>query len=75
MSNASPCSTRIFRSVRKVHLLLEIKDALYGSDIPVKDYVIGLGGRDVRKKDIKAIVALVEKGQGDLFYGLRKEVL
>jgi len=54
---------------------LEVKDALYGSGIPVKDYILGLGGRDVRKKDIKAIVALAEKGQGDIFYGLRREVL
>jgi pyruvate ferredoxin oxidoreductase alpha subunit len=54
---------------------LEVKDALYSSGIPVKDYIIGLGGRDVRKKDIKAIVTLVEKGQGDMFYGLRREVL
>jgi pyruvate ferredoxin oxidoreductase alpha subunit len=54
---------------------LEVKDALYSSGIPVKDYIIGLGGRDVRKKDIKAIVELVEKGQGDMFYGLRREVL
>jgi len=56
-------------------LALEIKDALYGSDIPVYDYIIGLGGRDVRKKDIKEVVALAEKGTGDLFYGLKKEVL
>jgi pyruvate ferredoxin oxidoreductase alpha subunit len=56
-------------------LALEVKDALYGSGIPVKDYIIGLGGRDVRKKDIKAVVELSEKGQGDMFYGLRKEVL
>jgi len=54
---------------------LEVKDALYGSAIPVKDYILGLGGRDIRKKDIKAIVDLVEKGQGDMFYGLRREVL
>ena len=46
-----------------------------GSTIPVKGYVLGLGGRDVRKRDIKEIVSLVEKGQGDQFYGLRKEVL
>jgi pyruvate ferredoxin oxidoreductase alpha subunit len=54
---------------------LEVKDALYGSGIPVYGYIIGLGGRDVRKKDIKEIVALAEKGQGDQFYGLRTEVL
>jgi pyruvate ferredoxin oxidoreductase alpha subunit len=54
---------------------LEIKDALYGSGIPVWDYILGLGGRDVRKKDIKEIVALAQKGVGDQFYGLRREVL
>jgi pyruvate ferredoxin oxidoreductase alpha subunit len=54
---------------------LEVKDALYGSGIPVLDYIIALGGRDVRKKDIAAVVDLAEKNQGDLFYGLRKEVL
>jgi pyruvate ferredoxin oxidoreductase alpha subunit len=54
---------------------LEVRDALYGSGIPVYDYIIGLGGRDVRKKDIREIVALAENGNGDQFYGLRKEVL
>lgn len=54
---------------------LEVKDALYGATIPVFNYILGLGGRDVRKKDIKEIVALAEKGIGDQFYGLRKEVL
>ncbi|MDD1675665.1 MAG: pyruvate ferredoxin oxidoreductase [Methanomicrobiales archaeon] len=54
---------------------LEVKDALYGTGIAVYDYVAGLGGRDIRKRDIAAIVDLAEKGQGDMFYGLRKEVL
>ncbi len=54
---------------------LEIKDVLYGSDIDVYDYIIGLGGRDIRKKDIKAVVDLAEKGSGDMFYGLREELL
>jgi len=54
---------------------LEVRDALYGSGIPVRDYILGLGGRDVRKKDIREIVALLERGEGDQFYGLRKEVL
>ena len=54
---------------------LEVKDALYGSGIPVFDYILGLGGRDVQKKDIREIVALAEKGKGDQFIGLRKEVL
>lgn len=54
---------------------IEIRDAMYGSTIPVKGFVLGLGGRDVRKKDIQEIVALCEKGIGDQFYGLRKELI
>ncbi|OPZ42807.1 MAG: Pyruvate synthase subunit PorA [Euryarchaeota archaeon ADurb.BinA087] len=54
---------------------LEVKDALYGSQIPVHDYIIGLGGRDVQKKDIARVVTLAEEGKGDLYYGLREEVL
>jgi pyruvate ferredoxin oxidoreductase alpha subunit len=54
---------------------IEVRDAMYGSAIPVKGYVLGLGGRDVRKRDIKEIVALCEKGIGDQFYGLRKELI
>jgi pyruvate ferredoxin oxidoreductase alpha subunit len=54
---------------------LEVKDSLYGSQIPVHGYIIALGGRDVRKKDIASIVAQAEAGKGDLFYGLREEVL
>jgi pyruvate ferredoxin oxidoreductase alpha subunit len=55
--------------------VLEVRDALYGSTIPVKGYVLGLGGRDIRKKDIREIVSLAEKGTGDQFYGLRKELI
>jgi pyruvate ferredoxin oxidoreductase alpha subunit len=54
---------------------LEVRDALYGESIPVLDYIIGLGGRDVRLGDIKQVVALCEQGEGDQFYGLRTEVL
>lgn len=54
---------------------LEVKDALYGSQIPVHDYIIGLGGRDVQKKDIARVVTLAGEGKGDLYYGLREEVL
>jgi pyruvate ferredoxin oxidoreductase alpha subunit len=53
---------------------LEVKDALYGSGIPVLDYIVGLGGRDLRKRDIARIVELAEQGEGDLFYGLREGV-
>ena len=53
----------------------EVKSALYGSGISVYDYIIALGGRDVRKRDITAVVDLAEKGEGDMFYGLRTEVL
>ena len=56
-------------------IAIEVRDAMYGSTIPVKGYVLGLGGRDIRKKDIKEIVALCEKGNGDQFYGLRKELI
>jgi pyruvate ferredoxin oxidoreductase alpha subunit len=55
--------------------VIEIRDAMYTSTLPVKGYVLGLGGRDIRKKDIKEIVALCEKGTGDQFYGLRKELI
>jgi pyruvate ferredoxin oxidoreductase alpha subunit len=55
--------------------VIEVRDAMYGSTIPVKGYVLGLGGRDIRKKDIKEIVSLCEKGIGDQFYGLRKELI
>jgi pyruvate ferredoxin oxidoreductase alpha subunit len=54
---------------------LEVKDALYNSGVKVFDYILGLGGRDVRKRDIAAIVELAESGKGDIFYGLRTEVL
>ena len=54
---------------------IEVRDALYGSGLPVLDYVIGLGGRDVRKRDIRKVVEMAEKGEGDCFYGLRTEVL
>ncbi len=54
---------------------LEVRDALYGSQMPVYGYIIGLGGRDVRKKDIAAIVAMAEAGKGDIFYSLREGVL
>jgi pyruvate ferredoxin oxidoreductase alpha subunit len=54
---------------------MEVRDAMYGSAIPVKGYVLGLGGRDIRKKDIREIVMLCEKGIGDQFYGLRKELI
>jgi pyruvate ferredoxin oxidoreductase alpha subunit len=54
---------------------LEVRDALYTTQIPVQDFIIALGGRDVRKKDISAVVSHAEAGKGDIFYGLREEVL
>ncbi|HQN90791.1 MAG TPA: transketolase C-terminal domain-containing protein, partial [Methanoculleus sp.] len=53
----------------------EVKAALSGSGTAVYDYIVALGGRDIRKKDIAAIVDLAEEGRGDMFYGLRTEVL
>jgi pyruvate ferredoxin oxidoreductase alpha subunit len=55
--------------------VMEVRDAMYGSAVPVKGYVLGLGGRDIRKKDVREIVSLCEKGSGDQFYGLRKELI
>lgn len=54
---------------------LEVRDALYGSQVSVFGYILGLGGRDVRKKDIAAIVSLARAGKGDQFYGLRTELI
>lgn len=54
---------------------LEVRDALYGESVPVLDYILGLGGRDVQIGDIKNVVALCERGEGNQFYGLRTEVL
>lgn len=53
----------------------EVKDAVTGTGIDVYSYIVGLGGRDIRKKDIRAIAALAQKGEGNMFYGLRTEVL
>lgn len=54
---------------------LELRDALYGTGIGILDCIAGLGGRDIRKKDVRSIVSLAEAGGGDIFYGLREEVL
>jgi pyruvate ferredoxin oxidoreductase alpha subunit len=54
---------------------LEVKDAVFGSGTRVYDYILGLGGRDVRKSDVAKIVSLAGEGKGDMFYGLRREVL
>ena len=54
---------------------LEVKDAVYKKGTPVYSYVGGLGGRDIRKKDIKQITEWAEAGRNDCFFGLREEVL
>ncbi len=54
---------------------IEVRDALYGLQVPVFGYIIGLGGRDTRKSDIKGVVEAAEAGKGDIFCGLRTEVL
>ncbi len=53
----------------------EVKDALWKTGIEVYSYVAGLGGRDIRKKDVAAIARLAADGKGDLFYGLREELI
>jgi pyruvate ferredoxin oxidoreductase alpha subunit len=54
---------------------LEIKDAVYKSGTPVFSYVGGLGGRDIRKKDIKQLAEWARQGRNDCFFGLREELL
>ncbi|MDH7593520.1 MAG: transketolase C-terminal domain-containing protein [Methanomicrobiales archaeon] len=54
---------------------LEMRDTLYGTGIEILDCIAGLGGRDIRKRDVRRIVGLAEAGGGDIFYGLREEVL
>jgi pyruvate ferredoxin oxidoreductase alpha subunit len=54
---------------------LEVKDAINDSSVSVLSYVTGLGGRDIRKQDIRAIVDACKEGKGDMFCGLREEIL
>ena len=54
---------------------LEVKDALNDSSISALSYVTGLGGRDIRKSDIHAIVNACNEGKGNMFHGLREEIL
>lgn len=54
---------------------LEVLHAVQRTGIDVYSYVVGLGGRDIRKKDIRNIADLAKEGKGDRFYGLREEVL
>jgi pyruvate ferredoxin oxidoreductase alpha subunit len=53
----------------------EVKDALWKTGIDVYSYVIGLGGRDIRKKDIAAVAECAKRGEGNRYYGLREELL
>jgi len=42
-------------------LATEVRSALYGSSPPIKNYIVGLGGRDVRVRDLEWIVSDIEK--------------
>lgn len=53
----------------------EVKDAVNDSSVQVLSYVAGLGGRDVRIKDIKKMTEAIEAGKGDCFFGLREELI
>jgi len=53
----------------------EVKDAMDGTGTAVYSYVAGLGGRDLRKRDIAAMADLALKGEGNMFYGLREELI
>ncbi len=54
---------------------LEVKDAINDSGVSVYSYIIGLGGRDIRKLHIRGVYEEAMKGNGDIFYGLREELL
>ena len=54
---------------------LEVKDAINDSSVSVLSYVTGLGGRDIRKSDIRKIVNACNEGKGNMFSGLREEIL
>jgi len=54
---------------------LEVKDAVCEGDTKVFSYVGGLGGRDIRKKDIKMLAEWARQGRNDCFFGLREELL
>jgi len=53
----------------------EVKDAIADSGVAVYSYVVGLGGRDIRKIHIRGIYEEAMKGNGNIFYGLREELL
>ena len=53
----------------------EVKDAIGVSSVQVLSYVAGLGGRDIRKRDIKKMVDEIEAGRGDCFFGIREELV
>ena len=53
----------------------EVKDAMDGTGTAVYSYVAGLGGRDLRKRDVAAMADLALKGEGNMFYGLREELI
>ena len=59
-------------------LTADIKASLYGlKNTPeISNFIIGLGGRDIRKEDIREIVKLSEKGvKENEFIGLDKKLL
>ena len=53
----------------------EVKDAVDDSSVQVLSYVAGLGGRDIRIRDIKKMTDAIEAGNGDCFFGLREELI
>lgn len=53
----------------------EVKDAIGDSSVQVLSYVAGLGGRDIRIRDIKKMTDAIEAGNGDCFFGIREELI
>jgi len=54
---------------------LEVRDALYGSGVSVQGYIIGLEAVMSGKRDIASVGGQGRSGEGDIYYGLRQEVL
>jgi pyruvate ferredoxin oxidoreductase alpha subunit len=53
----------------------EVRDAINDSSVSILSYVTGLGGRDIKKSDIRGIVNACNEGKGNMFCGLREEIL
>lgn len=59
-------------------LTADIKASLYGMEkpIPISNFIMGLGGRDIKKEDIRQVIKISEKGiKENEFYGLDEKIV